>query len=280
MRLARSLARPPFEPGPDNLKAGLPPCPPMRGLALLEGERVHRVVRRHPLGWLAHYAPGLGMLLLGALLALAWGSPAGQDFAAGLDASLGALAVPTLLALWWLGLAAATILPGVRLRAAWPLVLGVAVAVVGGFAAILLARPDPSAAEAAVLVPWVSLAAGVLGLAWAEALRLREAWVLTSFRIVRVHGLVHAQEEGWRLTRLARCNVERRGPRNLDFGDLVVVRKEGDPLRIPGVRPLHALADEVELLLHTTPEAPYLGEQRTTTERVTRLLRSPDDRRR
>lgn len=246
----------------------------MRGLGLLEGERIHRVVRPHPLGRVPEYGPGLALLLLAGLWALVFGADPGRGLAAGFDATLGALAVPTLLALWWLGLGLCLAPFALRLRAVWPLAFGVAVAVAGGFAAILLTTPDPSAAEATGLVPWVTLAAAVVPLAFAEARRRSVAWVFTSFRLVLLQGLLHPREEGWRLTRLERCNLQVRGPRGLDFGDLVVVRKEGD-LRIVGVRPLRALRDELELLLHTTPEAPYLGEQRTTAERVQRLLR-PD----
>lgn len=244
----------------------------MHGLALLEGERVHRVVRAHPLGRLAESGPGLALLLLAALWALAFGSGPGRAVAGGLDGALGPVAVPAVLALWWLGLGVALGSFALRLTSLWPLAYGLAVAVAGGFAAILRGVPDPSAAEAAALLPWATLLAALPPLGYAEALRRSSTWVFTTFRLVHLTGLWHPREESWRLTRLERCNLQARGPRSLDFGDLLVVRKDGD-LRIPGVRPVRALRDELELLLHTSPEAPYLGEQRTTAERVGKLLR-------
>lgn len=246
----------------------------MRGLALLEGERVHRVVRAHPLARLAEFGPGLALLLLAGLWALAFGPLGGAALAAGLDAGAGPLAVPLLLAAWWLGLALALAPFALRLARLGPLAYGLGVAVAGGFAAVLLALPDPSAAEAAALAPWLTLAAAPPALAWAEARRRAETWVFTSFRIVRLEGLLHPREEGWRLTRLDRVDLHRRGPRALDLGDLVAAGKDAE-VRLAGVRPLRALRDELELLLHTTPEAPYLGEQRSTAERVARLLK-PD----
>lgn len=267
-----SLAGPAFEGETAKLKGKAQLSRPMRGLGLLEGERVHRVVRRHPLGCLPRYAPALGLLGLAALLALvaAVGAQAARD----LDATTGPLAVPLLLVAWWALMGVVLGAAAVRVRAMWPLVYGLAVAVLGGVSVTLTQRPDLSAPATLALLPWLTLAAVPIPVAIAEAQRRAEVWVFTSFRLVRLQGLVHPREEGWRLTRLERCDAERRGPRSLDLGDLVVRRKEGD-VRIPGVRPLHGLRDELELLLHTSPEAPYLGEQRTTAEQVHRLLR-PD----
>ncbi|HEV8359729.1 MAG TPA: hypothetical protein VGR28_04655, partial [Candidatus Thermoplasmatota archaeon] len=154
---------------------------------------------------------------------------------------------------------------------------GVAVAVLGGLAAILLTSPDPSAPEAAALLPWLTLAAAPLPLAWAEARRGSPTWALTNLRVVQRTGLWKQHEDSWRWPRLNHAILQPRGPAALDLGDLVVAG-EGVEVRLAGVRPLHKLRDDIELLLHTAPVAPYLGDQRDAADKVARLLR-PGDRR-
>lgn len=247
----------------------------LRGLELLEGERVMRLVRAHPLARLADFGPGLALLAFAAVLAGLAALPGAPVRAVAklLDAGAGPLAVPLLLVPWWLGLAGCAAPFALARRAAWPLAYGVGLAVAGGFAAILLGLPDPSAALAASLLPWLTLAGAPGALAIAEARRREPTWVLTSLRLVRLQGLVRRREEGWRLPRLERVEVERRGPRVLGIGDLVVRGAGGIELRVEGVRPLLALRDQVELLLQTSPAPAYLREQRDLVERVTQLLR-------
>jgi hypothetical protein len=248
----------------------------MAGPALLEGERVHRVVRPHPLARMAWYAPGLSLLALGIVLAAVMRDPAGRGFAAGLDAEAGPLAVPLFLAAWWLGLVAVLLPWSRRLRAAWPLGYAVAVAAAGGFVAVAVSLPDPSALEAAAVVPWWTLGAAVPPLAAAEALRRARAWWLTDLRLVRREGLLRVREESWRLTRVERVEPARRGPAALDLGDLVLRGKDPE-VRLEGVRPLARLRAEVEMLIHTAPEAAYLGDRRESAERVMSLLQPRDE---
>jgi hypothetical protein len=246
----------------------------MAGPELLEGERLQRELRAHPLAYLRAYAPGLVLLGLAALLAAFFAEPAwGRALAGWLDAHAGPLAVPLLLGFWWLCLGGALAPFSLARRRPYPLAYGVAVAVAGGFAAVFLALPRPTALRDAGLLPWLTLAAVPVPLALAEARRRSESWTLTNLRLLRREGLWRPREEGWRLTRLERVELARRGPRALDYGDLVVARRGEPDLVLRGLRPLTALRDEFELLLHTAPEAPYLADQRETAERVQRLLR-------
>lgn len=249
--------------------------PAMRGLELLEGERVSRVVRPHPLGRLGDYGPALALLALAAVVFAAQAGAEARGLAAWLDANTSPLALPLLLLLWWAGLGLASVPFALRRARGLPVAYGVVVASAGGFAAILLTMPDPSAVEALPLLPWLSLAAVPVPVALGELERRSPTWLFTNLRLVRREGTLRLREESWRLHRLERVALERRGPRALDYGDLVVAR-EGGEVRIAGVRPLARLRDELELLLHTQPEAPYLGEQRDTAERVAKLLRPGD----
>jgi hypothetical protein len=115
-----------------------------------------------------------------------------------------------------------------------------------------------------------------LPLARAEARHSSPSWALTNLRIVQRSGLWKQREESWRWPRLNHAILQHRGLASLDFGDLVIAG-EGGEVRLAGVRPLKGLRDEIELLLHTAPVAPYLGEQREAADKVARLLR-PGDR--
>lgn len=241
-------------------------------IELLEGEVVHRVVYPHPLGRVWDYAPGLGLGVFAVVLAWVLPSPQGIALTVWLDANTGPLPVALLLVLWWLGLAACLGPFTWWRRAPWPLAYGVFLGVAGGLAATLAPPLPPRAADAAVLLPSITLLGALPLAALAELRRTSTKWVLTNFRLIRREGRIHASEESWRLTRLQRADAQPRRPHALDLGDLVIFGKEAE-VRIEGVRPVHALRDELELLLHTSPEAPYLGDQRDKVERVAKLLR-------
>jgi hypothetical protein len=242
---------------------------------LLEGERVHRTVRPSRLARLDDYAPTLALVAWAGLLALLYAMPPGQALTAFLDEATGPLAVPLLLVVWWLGLAACTLSFSLRRASPWPAAYGVVVAVVGGMAAIVAVSANPSARDAAALLPWLTLATAPGPTVVAEFLRRSPTWILTDLRLVAVTGILRRHEASWRLPRVEKVRAEPRGPRRLDFGDLIFGGKDGD-IRLAGVRPLGRLRDEVELLLHTSPEAPYLADQRDTADKVARLLRPGD----
>jgi hypothetical protein len=244
----------------------------VRGLELLEGERVHRVLRMHPLCMLGAYGTVLGLLALSALLALFAVGP-GRDLAAWLDAGAGPFALVLLLVVWWAGLGAVTLPFALRAPRMWPVLYAVAVAVLGGVGLIVATAPGPGARAALPWLPVLTLAAVPLPLGIAEVRRRRTRWALTSLRVVRIHGWLHPQEESVRLPRIARVAVQPKGLRSLDLGDLVLARAGEEELRIPGVRPLARVRDEVEMLLHTAPPAPYLAEQREAADKVRDLLR-------
>lgn len=245
------------------------------GLALLEGERVHRVVRAHPLARLADYGPALALLALAGLLGAFFSTSTGQGLSTFLDANTGPLAVPLLLVVWWLGLGLCTVPFSLHKGRPWPAAYGVLVAIAGGILAIVLTSATPSARDAAGLVPWMTLAAVPAPLAIAELLRRTPTWVLTDLRLVQRDGILDVREQSWRLPRVERAAMHPRGPKSLDLGDLTLAGKDGEA-HLRGVRPLKRLRDEVELLLHTSPEAPYLADQRDTAEKVARLLRPGD----
>jgi hypothetical protein len=244
------------------------------GPELLEGERIVRVVRTHPLGRLAGYGPGLALLAWAGALGALFSTLEGQGFARGLDGA-GPLAVPLLLVLWWVGLALATGPFALRAGLLTPLAYGVGLAVAGGFAAVLLTTPDPSAAEAAQLLPFITLVGALPALALGEFMRRARTWYFTNFRLVLREGWVRVAEEAWRLTKVERIGLEQRWLRSLDYGDLLV-KHAGGELRIEAVRPLTRLRDELELLVEAPPEAPFLGDQRDAADKVSRLLRPGD----
>ncbi|MCA1812777.1 MAG: hypothetical protein LC624_02360 [Halobacteriales archaeon] len=247
----------------------------MRGLELLEGERVHRVLRMHPLCMLGAYGTVLGLLGLALVMGLFALGP-GQGFVADLDASAGPFALVLLLAVWWVGLAAVAVPFAMRSARLWPVLYAVGVAVVGGIALIVATAPGPGARAALPWLPILTLLAVPLPLSIAEARRRSTTWVLTNLRVVRLHGLGRVAEASVRLPRIERVAIEHRGPARLDHGDLLLAVKGGDGLVIVGVRPLARVRDEVEMLLHTAPVAPYLAEQREAADKVRDLLR-PDE---
>jgi hypothetical protein len=244
----------------------------VRGLELLEGERVHRVLRMHPLCMIGAYGTVLGLLGWTLLLALLALGP-GPAFASDLDRGTGPFALVVLLMLWWAGLAAATVPFALRAARLWPVAYAVAVAVLGGLGLIVATAPGPGAAQAVGWLPWLTLAAVPLPLAVAEVRRRGSAWVLTNLRVVHVHGWLHPHEESTRLPRIERATAEPRGMRGLDLGDVLLARKDGEPLRIIGVRPLARTRDDIEMLLHTAPTPSYVGDQRDAADRVRDLLR-------
>jgi hypothetical protein len=241
-------------------------------LELVEGEVIHRVVYPHPLGRLREYAPAAALGAYSLLLFFALASPAGRGFVEWLDANTRPLSVAFLEAAWWLGLGASLAPFAWRPRNPWPLAYAVIVGAVGGFSATMVALPQSGASAVAPLLPAVTLLSVLPLLVLAEIRRTSSCWVLTNFRLIHRQGRIRPQEQAWRLTRLQRADIVPRKPRGLNLGDVVVAGKEGEA-RMEGVRPLHAIRDEVELLLHTSPEAPYLADQRDKTERLTRLLR-------
>jgi len=241
--------------------------PAMREPDLLEGERVQRVVHPHPLARLADLAPGALLLGVGAMLAT------GTWLGASLEGLRGELAVPLLLVTWWVLLALIVVPFALLARGGWMLGLGVALAVAGGLGVVLAGAGPRSLGGGAVV-------GGLLGLGLGEWERRSEGWFLTNYRVVHRAGRWRPREEAWLLHRVKRADTRSGRWAAMGFGDVVLDLGDGHEAALRGVARTRELRDDIELLLHTPREPPYLGDQRHVADKVMGLLRREDAARR
>lgn len=243
-------------------------------MELVEGERIERVHRPHPLGALGLYAIPLALLVLAAGFWLLFRTQTWERFL-GQDASEANLALAVATGVVALAVMA-TGYAGMRISQRGMLFAGGVLAA----AAVSLAAPLLGARHAGALPAALALV-GLAGIAIADLARRRDRCLVTNYRLVFPGDWPRGEERSIRLTRVA--DVEARPSwlgRWLDHGTLVLHLEPGagsDPLRLRGVRPLSRRKDQLLTLIRRSSEPEFLGDKSDAVRRVDQLLKGSDE---